>query len=288
MSLAHWAIGHWLGGETVEVPSVPTLVVTDNGDGTGATATISGADAQTTNTVYYSMRARVLSWANGGNRVGNGNISISLDIGSYFFYVVSQNGIGCQSISLIVTLAVTDGSAKAILVRVLDAVTSELNGAVSGAFSKVFTAVRSYDATRDFDSTDDAVVDVIRVGSRLVKESRNTFVKRCTIDIAVRHKYDPVSERSGSENKLKDVSVDADVLLLEEIEDYLADPARQRLVDYDAAMFVPSTDPGDKDQSGIRVTAAPSDRPTGLPGIEDAFYLGVLRVHYDVGLKYSQ
>lgn len=57
------------------MPAAPTITVTDNEDGT-ATVAVSGSDAGTTNTAYTAP-ARGGSWTSGGNRTGDGNITVT-------------------------------------------------------------------------------------------------------------------------------------------------------------------------------------------------------------------
>lgn len=67
-----------------------TLAVTDNGDGTGGVATVSGSTALSTNTLYsapYSGVIGNLSWTSRGTRTGDGTIAVNPGSGLYFWYV---------------------------------------------------------------------------------------------------------------------------------------------------------------------------------------------------------
>ena len=71
------------------VPTTPSIRIRNNQDDT-ATATISGADAGTTNTVYIFLRhGGVLELINAGSRTGNGTVGITKPEGEYIGYAVS-------------------------------------------------------------------------------------------------------------------------------------------------------------------------------------------------------
>lgn len=66
-----------------------TLTITDNQDGTGATATITGSDAGSTNTVYTSPVNQgngPLAWTSRGSRTGDGTLTLGPPLGYYFAY----------------------------------------------------------------------------------------------------------------------------------------------------------------------------------------------------------
>ncbi len=66
-----------------------SLSITDNADGTGATATIAGADSATTATVYVSLVNQgnnPLAWVSAGSRSGNGTVSLPVLPSYYFAY----------------------------------------------------------------------------------------------------------------------------------------------------------------------------------------------------------
>jgi hypothetical protein len=93
-----------------EVP-MPQLAITDHSDGTGATATITGAAAESTNTVYVQNFAGDLGgggWATAGTRTGDGEVALALAAGHYFGCVVSTLGQG-QAVSAVSYFLVTDG-----------------------------------------------------------------------------------------------------------------------------------------------------------------------------------
>lgn len=79
------------GGGTA--PNTPALSQpADNGDGTGATASISGSSAGSTNTVYTAPWAGAgtsLTWTASATRTGDGSVSLSLADGFYAAYCES-------------------------------------------------------------------------------------------------------------------------------------------------------------------------------------------------------
>jgi hypothetical protein len=98
---------------TYDVPEVlmPQLIVTDHGDNTGATATISGAATDSTNTVYVQSFGGDLgagTWTSAGSIEGNGAVELDLAPGHYFASVVSSL-YGSQAVSNVTYFVVTDG-----------------------------------------------------------------------------------------------------------------------------------------------------------------------------------
>jgi hypothetical protein len=73
-----------------------TFAVTDNQNGTGATATISGSDAGSANTVYTCPLGRgsqpPLPWLPAASRNGDGAVSLPVQPGYYLSYVQGQAG----------------------------------------------------------------------------------------------------------------------------------------------------------------------------------------------------
>lgn len=96
-----------------EIPEVlmPQLIVTDHGDNTGASATISGAATGSTNTVYVQDFGGDLgsaAWISAGEIEGNGEVLLELPPGHYFATVVSSL-FGNQAVSNVAYFVVTDG-----------------------------------------------------------------------------------------------------------------------------------------------------------------------------------
>jgi len=78
-----------LSGSGGEVPDVPVIVITDNGDGTGAQVVVSGSSAGAINTVYTSTM-NPATWVSRGNVTGNGTVSLDIDVGTHWVYCVSS------------------------------------------------------------------------------------------------------------------------------------------------------------------------------------------------------
>lgn len=128
MALTRTLVTRGFGGlSTPAGPTAPTLTVADNGNDTGATATIASGSASATNIVYAMSADANLgtgSWTNSGNRSGNGTVSLSLAAGRYWAYVEST--LNSQEVATApVFFAVTTG-ADAILKQILDAVRSRI------------------------------------------------------------------------------------------------------------------------------------------------------------------
>ena len=95
----------------IDYTVLPGLVVIDQGDGTGATATISASESGATNVVFVQNFSGDLGagvWQNAGTRVGDGNIVLGLATGHYFGYVASTSA-GVTLVSSVVYFVVTDG-----------------------------------------------------------------------------------------------------------------------------------------------------------------------------------
>jgi hypothetical protein len=119
-------------GDSGSSPDSPTLAVADDADGTGATATISGATSGTTNKVYVQNRESIGgTWTSAGNRSGNGTLALNLSVGRYFAYCESDlNGV--DAISNLVAFSVTSGS-ESIYETILQEVQSAIqNLSLSG------------------------------------------------------------------------------------------------------------------------------------------------------------
>ncbi|MCG8583090.1 MAG: hypothetical protein MI757_00055 [Pirellulales bacterium] len=75
------------------MPTAPTLAIADNADGTGATATVSGSDAGSTNEVFVGTwgddTGSVGNFVSGGSRSGDGTVSLSLSNGYHWAYIAS-------------------------------------------------------------------------------------------------------------------------------------------------------------------------------------------------------
>jgi hypothetical protein len=94
--------------QTAASIAVPTLSVSDKKDGTGATATIAGATAGSTNTVR-TAKLNELTFTDQGSRSGDGTVALSLtDTGQYLALVVTALG-DIVDVSELVAFYVTSG-----------------------------------------------------------------------------------------------------------------------------------------------------------------------------------
>ena len=105
-----------------------TLSIADNGDGTGATATISGSDAAT-NTVYYQVPGSG-TWLSGGTRTGDGTVTLSLPEGYFFAYCQGQVS-GVDAVSAVVGLFGVTSQAQAIQYTLMAAVESHVKAIIA-------------------------------------------------------------------------------------------------------------------------------------------------------------
>lgn len=135
---AHSLTGATPGELTIEYEATG-LAVTDNGDATGAEATISGTDSGDTTIVYSQRINDDLSdgtWRFAGSRVGDGTLELDLDPGHYFVMAktVTDNG---YATSPVIHLVVTDGE-DAYLTAILEAAKARIELlALSGLASVV-------------------------------------------------------------------------------------------------------------------------------------------------------
>ena len=114
------------GGGGGSPPAAPTLSVEDEGDGTGAEATIT-SDGGATNTVYVSPFSGLMGggvWSSAGSRVGSGTLALSLAVGHYLGYTLSETAGGAMP-SAPVYFVVTD-EASPVHFRCLDAIVARL------------------------------------------------------------------------------------------------------------------------------------------------------------------
>lgn len=104
---------HTIGQQSAseDPPTAPTLVLADNGDGTGFTATLSGYDVGTSNTLYVGIA--------GGSFASEGSvwdvshqIDVSADNGRWFAFVISTIR-GKNSVSDMDSVTVTSGPGAA-------------------------------------------------------------------------------------------------------------------------------------------------------------------------------
>jgi hypothetical protein len=127
------------------MPTTPTLTVADNANATGATATVSGADSGTTNTVYTAdVRALQLGiappvWTAQGSLTGNGTLALPVPPGFYWAYCASV--LAGTALTAPLYFAATR-STQAILTRIRNGVQAKIQGLVlsgSDSNNKLFT-----------------------------------------------------------------------------------------------------------------------------------------------------
>jgi len=95
----------------VEYGLRPQLAIADHADGSGATATISGADPAGVTTIYVRNFDGALGqgdWTIAGSIAGNGDVELTLPLGHYFAYATSSVGT-TELPSPVAYFAVSDG-----------------------------------------------------------------------------------------------------------------------------------------------------------------------------------
>jgi hypothetical protein len=99
------------------------LSVTDHGDGTGATATLSGGASGVAYTVLYrpwSGGVDATAWSPFGTRTGNGDVVANIPAGYYWFFALGVSG-STQTVTNIVAQRVTVGTESTELYdRIID------------------------------------------------------------------------------------------------------------------------------------------------------------------------
>ncbi len=117
------------------MPSVPTLTVTDNGDGTGAVATIAGSTPGSSNAVNIQADSAT-TWTVAGIQPSDGTVAIAQPRGYYWAYCQSLLG-PVSVVSNVVRFAITnfddsvhDRSADAIVAKLLTLSMPLINGRI--------------------------------------------------------------------------------------------------------------------------------------------------------------
>jgi hypothetical protein len=104
-----------------------SLTITDNGNGTGGVATITGSDPTSTNTVFaQSADANIATpnFASQGARTGDGTIALATAAGIYWFYCLATVG-GVLTVSQVLVRGITTGQ-DALEEQIIKAVVSRL------------------------------------------------------------------------------------------------------------------------------------------------------------------
>lgn len=130
MSLAGLLLTGFGTSPTPAAPDTPTLSLADNGDGTGAVATVASSSSGSSNVVSTVPVDGDLGggtdWTAGGSRTGDGTVSLTLDPGYYWARVVST--LNSQTaVSIPIYFVVTSGD-DALFKQCLDAVLARLQG----------------------------------------------------------------------------------------------------------------------------------------------------------------
>lgn len=113
MSTLFWWPRIGAGAGAAAIPTAPTLAVSDNADGTGGVATISGGDAGSTHTVYSQTVDGELgtsTWTSRGSVTGNGTVAVTPTADRYYWWYAKAVLSGSQSISNLVYQPITSGA----------------------------------------------------------------------------------------------------------------------------------------------------------------------------------
>ena len=225
------------GFGAVSPPDAPTLTWADNGDGTGAVATIAGAAAGSTNKIYTVPRTGG-SWTLAGTRTGNGTIELDLAVGAYLAYLLSEKDGAC-AISDVAVISVTDVDLGGRVKQICQAVADLLATAdVAGVFTESLGAARAYMTAAEVEDLSSIDVLVVPSHSSRKRTSNGTYRRDVVVEILVRKRF---TEDVGDDL----TNADATVSLIEEIDDYLADPENHDLTLPDGVLAV-YVEPGDK------------------------------------------
>lgn len=155
-----------------------TLSITDNGNGTGAVATIGGGQPTATNIVYTAPVPGVLgsvTWTNSGNRVGNGTVALSLAKGYYWAHVSNTLVLAdtITEVSNLVYFAVTDAT-EAVHERCLDAVQARIQGLALSGIPSAQVYVRKVPWTRE---TTFPCVQIAPIGAEKIPRAGGTNLR---------------------------------------------------------------------------------------------------------------
>lgn len=111
-----------------------TLAVADLANGTGATATITLSDnGSVTNEVYVGLWTgeSSLNFEVEGTRTGNGTVSLTLAVGNYFAYVLSEDD-DAYAVSNFVFFRVTNSSSIPVVERIARSMKRRLDQVTTG------------------------------------------------------------------------------------------------------------------------------------------------------------
>jgi hypothetical protein len=158
---------------------------------------------------------------------------------------------------------------SSVLVNVADAVVQELEAADSDRFATGFDPAFGFDTHAKLEDLGIVHCDVVPASIRTVVSSRATKKYFCSIDIAIRKKFDSGDCHSET-GKVHRWAIEDLVKLLEDIDTYLSERAHQSLANYTSAAW---------SESGIVWPWYPEH----LTDLRQ--YTGVLRVIYAVTIN---
>ena len=170
-----------------------------------------------------------------------------------------------------------------VMQQVSDAIVALLEaGEAAGTFSKAIVTERQYDTELQLEDTDVISVQVIPVASNRTRKSEGTYNRDTSFDVMVRKRFPQTdfNEAGGIERERLDEYVD----LLEQIDNYLADPDNHVPDTYTDACYI-EDDSGESDREITR------DLGIRIPWIPDHLtkyhqFTGVVRVAYAVATSY--
>lgn len=121
--------------------------------------------------------------------------------------------------------------------QVADAVVTLLEaGEAAGQFSKSILTERQYDTRLEMEDTGTISVMVIPVRSNRTRKSQNTWNRDIVLDVMVRKRF--AQSDFNADGGVERDRIDEYTSLLEEIDDYLADPDNQKLPAYTDALYI--------------------------------------------------
>ena len=174
---------------------------------------------------------------------------------------------------------------SSIAQQVADAVVAELEiGEAAGAFSRAIQTERVFDTNLELEDTSVISVLVVPMVEKRRRESGGgpdggTWIREVRLEIIVRKRY---SQSDYADGKIEKESVDPFIELLEQIDDFLADPNQQVLTTMTTAEYI------EPDQKGADREIV---KGLGLYLLVDHLhkyhqFTGVVRVAYQVTQAY--
>ena len=160
--------------------ATPTLTIADNANGTGAVATIAGATAGTTNTVYCA------AWDGGfigavfasyGSRTSSGTVALAVANGYWWAYVVSTDG-ATTAVSLVSGFRAT-AETLAMFEQAANGVKALISGLSLATFdpTHIITAKLPWDQAFSWavPKTPAIIVNVLADSNKLINTGQNEW-----------------------------------------------------------------------------------------------------------------